>query len=301
MAIGKLLPPISINMLSICTAKLTDYAQFIKIRLTSLLVFSAFAGFILASDNIDWNQLLLLVISGFLVTGSSNGFNQIIERDPDKLMYRTSKRPLPDKRMALSEAYMLASIMGVTGIAIMFIYINPLSGMLGILAFVLYTLAYTPLKMKTPFAVMVGAFPGSIPPMLGWVAATGVIEPGALLLFAIQFIWQFPHFWSIAWVLDDDYRRAGFKMLPSDGGRDKNSAFQVLVYSAGLLPISLLPVMFNMSGNVAGSIIMISGICFLYYAVRLYKHCTLTASRQLMLASFIYLPVVQIALIIDKV
>jgi len=288
-------------MLSICIAKLRDYAQFVKFRLSSLVVFSAAAGFLLATDNIDWNRLMLLVISGFLITGSSNGFNQIIERDLDKLMDRTSKRPLPDKRMTLSEAYMLASMMGVIGIATLFIYINPLSGILGTLALVLYILAYTPLKKKTPFAVLVGAFPGAIPPMLGWVAATGFIGIEALLLFSIQFIWQFPHFWSIAWVLDDDYRKAGFKMLPSAAGRGKSSAFLVVVYSIGLLPISLLPVMFNMSGNIAAAIIIISGIWFLYYAVRLYKNCTLLASKQLMFASFIYLPIVQIALIIDKV
>lgn len=296
------------DVFSLVMYKLKDYAIFIKLRLTYLVVFSAATGFVMgvgvmgnSTDGTVWNRLLMLVIGGFLITGSSNGFNQIIERDIDGLMDRTSKRPLPDNRMTVFEAYMLATTMGVIGIIILFVYINPLSAMLGILALVLYTLAYTPLKRKTPFAVLVGAFPGAIPPMLGWVAATNGLGIEALILFAIQFIWQFPHFWSIAWVLDDDYKKAGFKMLPANGGRVKSSAFLVLVYTIGLLPISLLPILFNMSGNIAAGIIMISGIWFIYYAIQLYKRCEISASKKLMYASFIYLPVIQIALIIDKV
>jgi len=214
--------------------KLKDYAEFIKLRLTNLVVFSAAAGFVMGmntiespTDEMGWNRLLMLVIGGFLVTGSSNGFNQIIERDLDALMDRTSKRPLPGNRMTVFEAYLLASMMGIIGIIILFVYLNPLSAILGTLALVLYVLAYTTLKRKTPFVVLVGAFPGAIPPMLGWVAAANGLGIEAWILFAIQFIWQFPHFWSIAWVLDDDYKKAGFKMLPANGGRVKNSAFLI--------------------------------------------------------------------------
>jgi len=290
----------SVFSLGMMLDKLRDYSAFVKLRLASLVVFSAATGFLLApgTAEIDWSRLLILVISGFLVTCSSNGFNQIVERDLDKLMDRTANRPLPANRMSISESYLLATIMGLIGLGMLFFYINPLSCGLATFALLSYIFAYTPLKQKTPFAVLVGAFPGAIPPLLGWVAATNYIGMGGLMLFSIQFMWQFPHFWAIAWVLDDDYKKAGFKMLPS--GRDKASAFQILVYSIGLLPISLLPIAFNMSGAIAGIIISIVGVWFLLIAIRLYQSCDLAISRKLMLASFIYLPVVQLALIIDK-
>ncbi|HHZ65198.1 MAG TPA: protoheme IX farnesyltransferase [Flavobacteriales bacterium] len=282
------------------SCKLKDYAQFVKLRLASIVVFSAFAGYMLAPGQADWHKLSILIISGFLVTCASNGFNQIIERGLDALMDRTAKRPLPDNRMSLMEAYTFATILGVAGLVLLFVFINPLSCFLGLLALLSYTLAYTPLKRITPFAVLVGAFPGAIPPLLGWAAATNSIGIGGLILFAIQFMWQFPHFWAIAWVLDDDYKKAGFKLLPSPGGRDKASAFQVLVYSIGLLPISLLPIVFKMSGTIAAVAIIITGVWFLVLSIKLYRSLELKDSRKLMLASFVYLPVVQIALILDK-
>ena len=180
---------------------------------------------------------------------------------------------------------------------------NPLSGILGMLALILYTVVYTPLKRVTPFAVFVGAFPGAIPPMLGYVASTsgfGEITFEAWILFVVQFMWQFPHFWAIAWVSHDDYTRAGFRMLPSLGGRDKSSAFQILVYTLFLLPISLFPVLFGMSGIVSAIIICICGAFFTYQAYTLYKECTVEAARKLMFGSFIYLPVVQLAVMIGK-
>ncbi|HIB91724.1 TPA: protoheme IX farnesyltransferase, partial [Candidatus Poribacteria bacterium] len=252
------------------SCKLKDYAQFVKLRLASIVVFSAFAGYMLAPGQADWHKLSILIISGFLVTCASNGFNQIIERGLDALMDRTAKRPLPDNRMSLMEAYTFATILGVAGLVLLFVFINPLSCFLGLLALLSYTLAYTPLKRITPFAVLVGAFPGAIPPLLGWAAATNSIGIGGLILFAIQFMWQFPHFWAIAWVLDDDYKKAGFKLLPSPGGRDKASAFQVLVYSIGLLPISLLPIVFKMSGTIAAVAIIITGVWFLVLSIKLY-------------------------------
>jgi protoheme IX farnesyltransferase len=202
--------------------------------------------------------------------------------------------------MRIGEALLIASFTGIIGIAILWIFMNPLSGILGFLALFLYTLVYTPLKRKTPFAVFVGAFPGAIPPMLGYVASgegPGHIGIQALVLFAVQFIWQFPHFWAIAWVIDEDYKRAGFRMLPS-GERDKSSAFQVLVYTLFLLPISLFPVFFRMSGTVSAIIILLSGIFFLYQAYTLYKDCSLKAAKQLMFGSFLYLPLVQLAVLI---
>jgi protoheme IX farnesyltransferase len=284
-------------------SKIRDYAQFIKLRLASLVVFSAAISFVIGSQEINWSKMLLLILGGFLVTGASNGFNQIIEKNLDKLMDRTQNRPLPQDRMNVNEAFILAAIMGILGIAILWIFLNPLSGVLGMLALILYTVVYTPLKQVTPFAVFVGAFPGAIPPMLGYVATSngfGEISFQAWLLFAVQFMWQFPHFWAIAWVLDDDYKKAGFRMLPSLGGRDKSSAFQILVYTLFLVPISLLPVFFHMSGTISAIIIVLSGIFFAYQATVLYRECTVEAARKLMFGSFLYLPVVQLAVMIGK-
>lgn len=284
------------------TLKLKDYVLFIKFRLSALVVFSAAISYAAASEgNIDWIKLLLLVIGGFLVTGASNGYNQVIERDVDALMDRTQNRPLPRERMSVTEALILASAMGAVGIIVLWIFVNPMCGILGSLALLLYALVYTPLKRKTPFAVFVGAFPGAIPPMLGWVAASsgfGTITIEALIMFSIQFIWQFPHFWAIAWVLDEDYKKGGFNMLPSAGGRDKSSAFQVLVYTLFLLPISMFPVIFKMSGSISMIIIAACGVLFAIQAYKLYKELTIKAARQLMFGSFIYLPVVQLAIMI---
>jgi protoheme IX farnesyltransferase len=283
--------------------KIRDYAQFMKMRLASIVVLSAAISFAIASPHVDYSKMLLLVLGGFLVTGASNGFNQIIERNLDKLMTRTQNRPLPQERMSVFESFVLAAIMGVAGIVILWKFMNPLSGILGALALVLYTLVYTPLKRKTPFAVFVGAIPGAIPPMLGYVAASegfGEIKFQAWILFLVQFIWQFPHFWAIAWVLDDDYKKAGFQMLPSLGGRDKSSAFQVLVYTLFLMPFSLLPVVFGMSGTLSAIIICISGLAFTYLSYKLYRDCTVEAARTLMFGSFIYLPIVQLAVLLGR-
>lgn len=282
--------------------KIKDYVLFVKLRLSTLVVFSAVIGFTIGSETIIWSKLLLLILGGFLVTASSNGFNQIIESDLDKLMFRTSNRPLPQGRMSPGEAMILASLMGLTGICILWFFMNPLSGILGLTALLLYVLAYTPLKRKTPFAVFVGAFPGAIPPMLGWVAATqgfGHISSAAGILFVIQFMWQFPHFWAIAWVLDEDYKKAGFQLLPS-GARDKSSAFQILVYTLFLLPISLAPVFFHISGSISALVISTCGLFFAYQAYNLYDKGTVKAATQLMFGSFIYLPIVQLAIMIGK-
>jgi heme o synthase len=280
--------------------KISDYSQFIKLRLSSLVVFSAAVCFVFGSSEVNWSKLMLLILGGFLVTGASNGINQILEKDTDKLMSRTQNRPLPQERMSISEAVAISGIMGVSGVFILWHFMNPLSGILGLLALVLYTAVYTPLKKVTPFAVFVGAFPGAIPPLLGYVAATGSFDIYAWILFGIQFIWQFPHFWAIAWVIDEDYRKAGFKMLPSEGGRDKSSAFQIFAYSFCLIPVGLMPLMFKMSGWLSAAVIIIAGLWFAVIAYRLYKNCSNETASRLMFASFIYLPVVQLILLIDK-
>lgn len=283
--------------------KIRDYSEFMKLRLASLVVVSSSICYVLACESFDYQILLALVIGGFLLTGSSNGFNEIIERDLDALMSRTEGRPLPQKRMGLIEAIIIASLSGAIGIGILGYFVNPMSGILGALALILYVAAYTPLKKITPFSVFVGAFPGSIPTMIGCVAATegfGEITLLAWLMFAVQFVWQFPHFWAIAWRLDDDYRKAGFKMLPSPMGRDKASAFQVLVYTLTLLPISLLPVFFEFTGTISLVIAVIMGTIFALQAYKLYISLSTEAATKLMFGSFIYLPVVQLAYMVDK-
>ncbi len=280
------------------SAKIKDYASFSKLRLASLVVFSALCGYLMAADNTNWKDLILLLVGGFFVTGSSNGFNQIIERKPDALMKRTQNRPLPQNRMSLQEAVIVASVMGLLGVILLYL-INPLSALLGAIALFLYTAVYTPLKKETPFAVFIGAFPGAIPPMLGYIAFTGALDLEAWILFAVQFMWQFPHFWAIAWKLDDDYKLAGFKMLPS-GNRDKSSAYLILVYTLMMIPASLLPLFFGLSGYISGGVILIAGIGFLVLAIKLFKTLSLPDASRLMFASFIYLPVVQVAMLIDK-
>tara|TARA_B110000046_G_scaffold49092_1_gene54623 strand:- start:11812 stop:12708 length:897 start_codon:yes stop_codon:yes gene_type:complete len=290
--------------LSISTTPLTkiaDYAAFFKLRLASLVVFSAVLGYLIAADSIVWVDLAWLCIGGFLVTGSSNGYNQIIEKSLDKLMDRTKVRPLVTGRMTRNEAVLVAGIAGVTGILILWFFLNQLSGVLALISLILYVAVYTPLKQKTSWAVFVGAFPGAIPPMLGWVAATGHfgLEPG--LLFALQFMWQFPHFWAIAWKASDDYAKAGFYLLPSKGGKDFTSAFLILLYSLFLLLLSVLPVVFGFTGNIALFFIIAAGIMMIYPAIQLFKNKSDKAATKVMFASFIYVPVVLLAWYLDKI
>lgn len=274
--------------------------QLLKLRLSWLVVFSALTSFFMGTQSFDWYTPILLTLGGFLVTGASNAFNQIIERDLDKLMSRTENRPMPQGRLSHTEALIFSAITGALGIWLLWEFMNPLSGILGLIALLSYVVIYTPLKRVTPFAVFVGAFPGAIPPMLGWVAATGEIGIQGLILFAVQFIWQFPHFWSLAWVMHDDYQKAGFDMLPAADGRSKTSALQILIYTAGLVPIGLLPLMFRMISPVAVVIITISGIFFLMRAIHLHRTLEISDARKVMFGSFIYLPVVQLAMMFDN-
>ena len=282
--------------------KIQDYKEFTKFGLARIVVLSAGLGFLYADHtHIDWLKLIILLIGGFLVTGASNGFNQIMERDLDALMKRTAQRPLPDNRMSTREGLWLALLMATLGVTLLTVFVNFLCAILAALSLVLYTLVYTPSKQVTPWSVFLGAIPGATSPMLGYIAVTNHIDFDALLLFGIQFIWQFPHFWAIAWVLDEDYSRAGFKMLPSKGGRTKESAFQALVYSASLLPIGILPYTMHRVNGWATIIIIVAGIIFTLQAIRLYKQCSVEAARKLMFGSFIYLPVVQLAMVLGKI
>ena len=293
--------PIAIEKSFSPGAKIQDYVQLTKMRLSGLVVFSAAMGFVIATrGDFSWTKLITLIVGGFLVTGSSNAFNQIIERDLDKLMKRTATRPLPDGRMSLVEAILAASIMGITGIAILWFLMNPLCGILSALSLLLYTLAYTPSKRFTSFSVLIGAIPGAFPPMLGWIAARNEIGFEAIELYIIQFIWQFPHFWAIAWNLDDDYKKAGFKMLPTKGGRTKSTAFITMVYTSVLIPIALLLYYFHFVSLPGMLIIAACGLLFTFQSYRLFQECSVKAAQRLMFGSFFYLPVVQIAIMLDK-
>lgn len=279
--------------------KLRDYAQLAKLRLASLVVFSAVMGYLFGAAQVVWLELVYLMVGGFLVTGSSNAINQILERDSDKYMKRTRERPLAAGRMESTEAILFSAILGIAGIAIIWIGLNTLAGVLSLLSLFMYTALYTPLKKITPWAVFVGAFPGAFPPMLGYVAATGHfgLIPG--LLFFVQFMWQFPHFWAIAWKAFDDYNKAGINLLPSRQ-KDRASAFQVLVYSLFLIPASLTPVLFGLTGWISLVGALVLGLWFFSKAYRFYKSASDEGALKLMFASFAYLPIIQILYVIDK-
>ncbi len=291
----------NIHTKSNLTLKIQDYVQFLKLRLTLLVVFSAAITFAYAAKgNLVWGQLWLMVLGGFLTTASANGFNQVIERELDKLMMRTRFRPLPTQRMTMAEGLTASILMGFAGIFILTYYFNVITGVLALFSIITYAFIYTPLKTRTSFAVFVGAIAGAMPPLLGYVAYSNSFgfEPG--IMFAIQFIWQFPHFWSLAWVLDDDYKKAGMNLMPSSEGRSKNSAFQIMLYTLILIPVSLLPLKFGMAGYTLAIVSIIAGFAFFMQSVKLYRQCSIKAARELMFGSFLYLPIVQITLLIDK-
>ena len=286
---------------NIFAQKFRAYFDLTKFKLSSTVVFSSAIGFTLASDKIVWSKLLLFSIAAFATTASANIINQIIERNLDKLMTRTENRPLPSGRLSVKEASIFGWIMAAIAMYILFYEFNYKAGLLALLSMFLYGFVYTPLKRVGVIAVAVGALPGAFPPMIGWVAAVNHfgLEPG--ILFAIQFFWQFPHFWAIAWVLNDDYTKAGFKLLPSSGGQNLNSAIQIMIYTLFLLPLCWVPYYLGMTGINSAVIAMVFGILFLAQTFHLMRKVDRKAALQLMFGSFIYLPVVQIAYLLDKI
>ena len=279
------------------------FGQLLKFRLSFLVAFSSAIGYGLGTSHPTVLNLALVMLAGLLVTGSANTINQIIEIDRDRLMKRTATRPLPEGRLTVRAAIVFAVVIGVVGLLILGLRFNATAAALSLLSLILYAFIYTPLKPITPLCVAVGAIPGGMPPMIGYVAAhaSGMIGAEAWVLFAIQFMWQFPHFWAIAWVLDDDYRAAGFRMLPFDGAKDLRTAFQIMIYTLVLLPVSLLPLLLRMSGNTYAIIAIGCGTLFLAQTFYLMLTCTKKAAMNIMFGSFLYLPIVQIALVFDKV
>jgi heme o synthase len=279
--------------------KLKQYISFTKFRLSFLVVVSALSGYLFNGGS-DYYEIFLLMIGGILVTAASNGSNQIWEKDIDGLMKRTAKRPLPMKEMSLTEACIVVAVSLIVGL-IMLAMINWPAFYLGIAAYISYVFIYTPLKRITPWAVFVGAFPGAIPPMLGAIAATGEFGfiPG--ILFFVQFTWQFPHFWAIAWVVDADYRAGGFSLLPSKKGKSKESAFQIALYSLALIPFSLLPWWLEMTGIWTLIIGSVLGAWFFLLSYKLFLSMDDKDARKLMFASFVYLPIIQFVYVFDKI
>ena len=283
-------------------SRLNDFKAITKMGLSLSVVFSCISGYLLAAENINISIILLLALGGYCMVGASNVFNQIIERELDGLMQRTKSRPIPMKKISIVNSFIIAVLLTLAGLTILY-SINERTAMFAAVSIFIYTSVYTPLKQITPLSVFAGAIPGAIPFMLGWVACTGEfgIEPG--VLFMIQFFWQFPHFWSIAWFLDDDYKKAGFKMLPT-GKKDKGTALQIIAYITWTILICIAPAIFNTGrlniSNYAAVLIVIIGMIFLYYGFRLFKNQSSKEARKLMLVSILFLTSIQLIYVIDK-
>ncbi|MEI8137094.1 MAG: heme o synthase [Bacteroidota bacterium] len=280
-------------------SKLSGFLKLTKFRLGSLVVFSAIITYFTVVNEVNVNAIFALCIGGLFVTSAANGFNQIIEKDLDKLMVRTNKRPMPMGVLSYAEAFIFCTFFGLAGTILLWVFTNPLCGILGFISIILYAVVYTPLKRVTPLSVLIGAFPGALPTLIGAVAATegfGEITFFAFLLFIIQFVWQFPHFWALAWFNNDDYAKADFHLLPSKGGKDDASKFQILIYSVFLLITSIFPFVFHFVGIISVSVCIICGLALLLQAYNFYRLPTDAHAKKLFFVTLVYLPVVQLAL-----
>lgn len=281
---------------------LNDFKQLTKFGLSLSVVFSSLAGYLLAAETVNYQTLIMLVIGGYCMVGASNAFNQIIEKDPDALMKRTQNRPIPTERISVTYGMILAVSLTLIGILLLYA-INPKTALFGAISIFLYTSAYTPLKPITPLSVFVGAIPGAIPFMLGWVAATGQFGIEAGILFLIQFFWQFPHFWAIGWLQFDEYKKAGFNLMPT-GEKNKKASKLIIIYTIFMLVISIVPV-FRITGTLyllpfSAILIFVLGLVMLYYGVKLHREQTDLMARKLMLSSVLYITLIQIIFVIDK-
>jgi protoheme IX farnesyltransferase len=290
---------------------LSDFGKLIKLRLTTLVVFSASITFLIGSvlqgNGINWFNWLILIAGGFLVTGSANCFNETIEVKYDKLMNRTQDRPMPAGRMTTGQGVVSGLVMGMLGTWLLR-ELNLTTGLLSVFSIFLYAFVYTPMKRVSPIAVYIGAIPGALPPLIGYLASFGHLDkpfpPQAYeiagILFLVQFVWQFPHFWSLAWVLDDDYKRAGFFLLPSKF-RDRTSASVNFISTLILLPVSLLPTIYGFGGNVVAAISIVAGIVLSWYSLKLVQKLDVPSAKKVMFTSFLYLPIVQLSLLFNLV
>lgn len=292
----------SVSIKQAVIAKLKDYKALIKLNLSLMVVFSSIVGY-WAAPQTSFNLInfLSLFVGGLLVTGAANACNEIMEQNTDLLMKRTADRPIPSGRMSSMEAGVFALLALFAGLALLWTQFNLLSAFISLVSFVLYVLVYTPLKKVSPINVFVGAIPGALPCLIGWSAATNGLSLGGWSLFTLQFIWQFPHFWAIAWVAFDDYKKAGLKMLPTENKQSNYTSIQCVYYTIALLLCSGLPFMTNVTGVWAVVLIALAAMWFLYKAILFYQDNSDARARGLMFASFIYLPIVYLAFFIDKI
>lgn len=284
--------------------KFRDYFQLMKFTLSFTVVFSSVVCYLMAipkGEPVEVVLVLLLFVAGMLITGSANAINQVVEKDTDAVMSRTSKRPVASGRMSPDEAWSFALIAGTLGVFIMWYVFNGTSALLSAFSLFLYAFVYTPLKKKHSIAVLVGGIPGALPCLIGWVAETGELSIGGWILFGIQFFWQFPHFWAIAWIAYNDYAKAGFKLLPSVGGPTKYAAVQALLYAIMLIPLGILPYVWEMSGVISLVIVGLANAFMVWQCIRLFNEMDIKAARRVMFTSYIYLPVVLLALLADKI
>lgn len=282
--------------------KVRDYMLLMKFTLSFTVVFSCVICYLLAPKVVvyDWSMIILLFIAGMLVTGSANAINQAVEKDTDAVMKRTAARPVASGRMSVREAYTFALVAGILGVLMMYYYFNLSSALLSAFSLFLYAFIYTPLKKVSSIAVLVGAFPGALPCLIGWVAGNDDFGAGGWILFGIQFLWQFPHFWAIAWVAHGDYSKAGFKLLPADKGPTRFTAVQCVMYAVLMIPMGMLPYYFGISGYTSFWIVIACNLFIVVQCLRLYFAMDVKAARRVMFSSYIYLPIVFLALLADK-
>jgi protoheme IX farnesyltransferase len=299
--------PIKAKWHMVALSRARDYNQLLKPNLSGMVVFSSVIGYLMApqiqfswSDMLLWQQIIVLFAGGMLVTGGANTINQILERESDALMQRTRLRPMPDGRMGHIEAWVFAALTGISGALLLGYYFNPQAGALSFFSLLLYAFAYTPMKKVHPVAVLIGAIPGALPPLIGWVAATGTFGIGGWVLFTLQFFWQFPHFWAIAWVAFDDYNKAGIRMLPTRERETRFTAIQCILYSLVLIPMATVTHYVGLAGNIGMWVCMLCGLMYFVASVLFYIKNDHKSARRVMFASFIYLPSVLLALVIDK-
>ena len=282
--------------------KLKDYMLLVKFNLSFMVVFSAVISYLLAPlvKVYDWKAIMLLSVGGMLVTGSANALNQAMEKQTDSMMKRTAGRPVASGRMTQGEAISFAVVCGLAGTMLLW-HFNFLTALLSVFSLFFYAFIYTPLKTVSSVSVLAGAIPGAMPCLIGWAAGNDSLSAGGWILFALQFFWQFPHFWAIAWIAHRDYTAAGFKLLPSGEGQTKYSAIQAVIYSLLLLPVGILPYFNGMSGLISLVVVLVANLFMVAQCVRLYRDMTVQAARRVMFSSYIYLPVVLLALLLDKV
>lgn len=302
-------------------SKIKDYFALTKFTLSFLVVFSSVVSYLLAPNvTFDLVSILMLFIAGLCITGAANAMNQTIEKDTDSMMRRTAKRPVASGRMSTQESWAFAIILSIAGLLIMAFYFNIASAAISLFSLFLYAFIYTPLKRVSPIAVLVGALPGALPCLIGWVAATSLINPfahfqgitadgqvttfsnmGGYVLFGIQFLWQFPHFWAIAWLAHKDYDKAGFRLLPNKKGPTKYSAIQTVIYSLVMIPVGMLPYYFNMSGVLSFWILLACNLCMVFASVKLVIKMNSASARLVMFSAYFYLMIVFLSLLFDKI